>query len=202
MKASDDSDGLGVTDIWATLWAEPGPPVRSEDRPIVTAAMVSSLDGHVTEEGRVAGLTGPYDQAVLHHLRSMHDAVLVGATTVRVEGYDSLLKPAERAQRESEGRTAQPLLCIVSARARVLDPDLPALQAEDLPVVVLTTKTSQTASLPGKVGVIRADSDAAGELDIVSLLVQLGVQYGARHVLCEGGPTLIGYSSAAALSTS
>jgi riboflavin biosynthesis pyrimidine reductase len=191
MKVRDDGDGLGVTDVWTTLWAEPGPPVRSEDRPTVTAAMVSSVDGHVTEGGRVAGLTGPPDQAVLHHLRSIHDAVLVGASTVRVEGYDSLLKPAERAQRESEGRTAQPLLCIVSARA-ALDPDLPALQAEDLPVVVLTTKNSQTASLPGKVGVIRADSDAAGELDIVSLLVQLSVKYGVKHVLCEGGPTLIG----------
>ena len=89
------------------------------------------------------------------------------------------------------GVPAQPLLCIVSARA-ALDPDLPALQADDLPVVVLTTKTSQTASLSSKVGVIRADSDAAGELDIVSLLVQLGVQCGVEHVLCEGGPTLIG----------
>ena len=32
-------DGLGIeTDVWITLWAEPGPPVHSDDRPIVTAA--------------------------------------------------------------------------------------------------------------------------------------------------------------------
>jgi len=187
----DTSDGLDVTDIWATLWAEPRPAAQPEGRPVVTAAMVSSVDGHVTEGGRVAGLTGPPDQAVLHRLRAMSDAVLVGATTVRVEGYDSLLTPAERAQRENAGRPAQPLLCIVSARA-ALDKNLPTLQAEDLPVVVLTTKTSQTVSLPSKVDVIRADSDEAGELDMASLLGQLLDRHGVRNILCEGGPTLIG----------
>ena len=106
--------------------------------------MVSSVDGHVTEGGRVAGLTGPPDQAVLHHLRSMSDAVFVGAATVRVEGYDSLLKPAERAQRESAGRPGSTAV-VHSQHWAALDPDLPALQADDLPVVVLTTKTSQTA---------------------------------------------------------
>jgi riboflavin biosynthesis pyrimidine reductase len=153
--------------------------------------MVSSVDGHVTEGGKVGALTGPVDQAVLHRLRSSHDAVMVGATTVRVEGYDSLLTLAEQARRAATGRPAQPLLCIVSARA-ALDTNLPALQAADLSVAVLTTRTSQTTSLPEHVSVIRADSDEAGELDIAFLLGQLGARHRVERILCEGGPTLIG----------
>ena len=153
--------------------------------------MVSSVDGHVTEGGRVGGLTGPPDQAVLHRLRVVHDAVLVGATTVRVEGYDSLLSPTEQAQREALGQSPQPMLCVVSAHA-ALDPGLPALQANDLQVILLTSAIADTAALPADIEVIRAESDDTGELDISSLLAQLGEQLGVKRVLCEGGPTLVG----------
>jgi riboflavin biosynthesis pyrimidine reductase len=191
--ALDDpaDSAVDIDALWAALWTRPGPPLTPDDRPSVTAVMVSSVDGHVTEGGRVGALTGPPDQAVLHQLRMIHDAVLVGATTVRVEGYDALLTPSEQAQRIDAGESAQPILCILSARG-ALDAAVPALQAEDLPVAVLTAMTSSTDSLPNHVNVIRADSDASGELDIPFLFHRLRTHLGVRRLLCEGGPTLIG----------
>jgi riboflavin biosynthesis pyrimidine reductase len=181
----------GADDVWSTLRIEAEPPRQPDDRPSIVAALVSSLDGQVTEGGRVAELTGPADQRLLRHLRTMHDAVLVGATTVRVEGYASLLGQAEREQRVREGRTEQPLLCIVSGQA-IFDPDLPVFQAEDLSTVVLTSTESKPRGLPAATGVLRATSNTAGELDLASLVKELQSRYGVHRVLCEGGPTLIG----------
>lgn len=183
---SRDADG-----VWSKLWLAAGLPRQPDDRPSVVAALVSSLDGQVTEAGRVAELTGPADQRLLRHLRTTHDAVLVGATTIRVEGYASLLGQTEREQRVGEGRSEQPLLCIVSGRAE-FDPDLPAFQASDLPKVILTGTESRPRGLPAAADVLRAETNDAEELDLASLLRKLRAQYGILRLLCEGGPTLIG----------
>ncbi|HZM81997.1 MAG TPA: dihydrofolate reductase family protein [Candidatus Limnocylindrales bacterium] len=60
-----------------------------EDRsvPMIRLNMVSSLDGAATLEGRAGGLGGPADQAMMNRLRMLADVILVGAGTVRVEGY-------------------------------------------------------------------------------------------------------------------
>jgi riboflavin-specific deaminase-like protein len=152
--------------------------------------MVSSLDGHVTEDGRVSSLTGPPDQALLHQLRAVHDGVLVGASTVRIEGYDALLTPEEQAQREDRTGTAQPVLCIVSASAR-LESSLAVFHV-GMEVIVLTKKESPTEEIPRGVEVIGGESDASGALDLHPLLCELKAQHGIDRLLCEGGPTLLG----------
>jgi riboflavin biosynthesis pyrimidine reductase len=186
-----EADRQAIDELWRTLWVVPGPPAEPSDRPSVVAALVSSLDGQVTEGGRVAELTGPADQRLLQNLRIVHDAVLVGATTIRVEGYGSLLGPPSREQRVREGHTEQPLLCIVSGRA-VFTTEIPAFQASDLPKLILTSTQAQPQGLPAGTEMLRARTDDAGELDLASLLAELKTSYGVARVLCEGGPTLIG----------
>jgi riboflavin biosynthesis pyrimidine reductase len=181
----------GTDAIWSKLWLTPRASEPSADRPSIVAALVSSVDGQVTEGGRVADLTGPADQQLLRHLRTCHDAVLVGATTVRVEGYESLLGRSDRERRAGEGRTEQPLLCIVSGRAE-FDPGLPAFQASDLPKLILTGADAQPQGLPTGTEVLRAETNDAGELDLATLLRDLRAQHGIERILCEGGPTLIG----------
>ena len=176
---------------WAALWTRPEPASPPADRPLVTGMMVSSLDGHVTEDGRVSSLTGPPDQALLHQLRAVHDGVLVGASTVRIEGYDALLTAAEQEQRKEWTGTAQPALCIVSASAR-LESSLAVFAAKDLEVIVLTKRGSSTEGIPREVEVIGGESDAAGALDLHPLLGELKARHGIDRLLCEGGPTLLG----------
>jgi len=176
---------------WAQLWTTPGPASPHPDRPAVTVTMVSSVDGHVTEGGKVSSLTGPADQAFLHRLRAAHDGVLVGATTVRVEGYASLLTSTEQAHRQAQGLSAQPVLCIVSASAE-LDPSLPVFGARDLQIVVLTKATAQREDLPRQVQVLGDQSETSDGLDLRSLLAGLQARHGVNRLLCEGGPTLVG----------
>lgn len=178
-------------DAWATLWDTAGAPSTRTDRPHLTMTMVSSVDGHVTEDGKVASLTGPPDQALLHRLRAISDGVLVGAGTVRAEGYDTLLTASEQARRRQRGASAQPLLCIVSGSA-MLDATLPVFDDRTLRVIVLTKDTSRLGHLPRHVEVIEGSADAFGELDLYPILAQLRDQYGVRRLLCEGGPTLVG----------
>lgn len=176
---------------WVELWGRAERASPPSDRPAITGMMVSSLDGHVTEEGRVSSLTGPPDQALLHQLRAVHDGVLVGASTVRIEGYDALLTPEQQAQRRDRTGIAQPALCIVSASAR-LEGSLPVFHAAGLETIVLTKKESPTEEIPRGVEVIGGESDASGALDIGPLLVQLRARHGIDRLLCEGGPTLLG----------
>ncbi len=49
--------------------------------------MVASVDGSTVIDGRSGALSGPTDQRMLAALRACADVVLVGAGTVRAEGY-------------------------------------------------------------------------------------------------------------------
>jgi riboflavin-specific deaminase-like protein len=175
---------------WASLWRTAGAAIPT-DRPHLTVTMVSSVDGHVTEGGKVASLTGPPDQASLHRLRAASDGVLVGAGTVRAEGYDTLLTASEQAHRQQSGAAAQPLLCIVSASA-ILDATLPVFKDRTLRVIVLTASTSTVRHLPNHVEVLSGSVGASGELELSPMLAQLRDRYGVSRLLCEGGPTLVG----------
>lgn len=63
---------------------------RHTDRPWVVLSMVSTVDGAIALDGVSGGLGNPTDQAVFLHTRRHADAVLVGAETVRAEGYRPL----------------------------------------------------------------------------------------------------------------
>jgi len=58
--------------------------------------MVASLDGSTVVDGRSSGLSSEADSEVLHALRELADVILVGAGTVRAEGYGP---PKKRGQR-------------------------------------------------------------------------------------------------------
>lgn len=63
------------------------PRTRTGGRPTVGMCMVSSIDGSTVVDGRSTALSSPSDRDVLLGLRAAADVVLVGAETVRREGY-------------------------------------------------------------------------------------------------------------------
>ena len=65
-------------------------------RPWVGMCMVSSIDGSTVVAGNSLALSGPADRNVLLALRRHADTVMVGAGTVRDEGYG---KPSKAGQR-------------------------------------------------------------------------------------------------------
>ncbi len=87
-----------------------------EDRgaPMVRLNMVASLDGAAWLDGRSGPLGGAKDQELMELLRMMADVVMVGANTVRIEGYKgNLISDESREWRIANGLSAKPIFEIV-----------------------------------------------------------------------------------------
>lgn len=177
----------GPTEDVAALAAYAYPPgVRRHLR----VNMVSSVDGAATLAGRVGSLTGPADQRLLLLLRALADTLVVGAGTIRAEGYGPLTVPAElRGLREEHGQAPAPRL-VVPTRSLDLDFGSAAFTEAVEPPLVVTTGHASADRLRAARAV--AEVVVLGE-DAVDLaaMVELLADRGAGRILCEGGPALL-----------
>jgi riboflavin biosynthesis pyrimidine reductase len=152
--------------------------------------MVTSLDGATAIRGRSGGLGSRADRAVFHTLRGLADVVLVGAGTVRAEGYGPVRATlATEEARVARGQEPRARLAIVSARLD-LDLDAALFTESDPPPLVITTAEAPSAR---RVEAARcADLVLAGQGPRVHLPTALQVlgELGAGFVLCEGGASL------------
>lgn len=164
-------------------------PDRSTPR--VRLNFVASLDGAATLDGVSGGLGTPADRAVFDTLRALTDVILVGAGTVRAEGYGGpLLSAEDAAWRLSQGLAPQPPLAIVSGRLD-LDPGHPSLaDAPTRPIVVThaAAPAARRAALADVADVLICGEDAVDPQLVVAALAERGL----RQILCEGGPSLVG----------
>jgi riboflavin biosynthesis pyrimidine reductase len=161
------------------------------ERTRVRMNFVESADGAVTIRGRSNGLGGDTDRSAMQVLRAMADVVLVGAGTVRAEGYgDMRVGDDDVAWRREQGLDDQPALAIVSGGLRLEPGDSVFADAVERPVVV-TTDVSARAR--GRAFAAVADVLPAGP-EIIDLSAMLGAFAGRgwTQVLCEGGPHLFG----------
>ena len=146
---------------------------------LVRGGMVLSADGAAVHDGTSRGLSTAADRAVFRALRAVCDVVLVGAGTARAEAYGPVpLAAPLRAWREERGLPAVPALAVVSRRLD-LPPDL--VRA----AVVVTCASAPHEGLPD---VVVAGGDRVDLADALDRLADRGLQ----HVLCEGGPALLG----------
>jgi riboflavin biosynthesis pyrimidine reductase len=152
--------------------------------------MVSSVDGAATLDGRVGTLTGPADQRLLLLLRALADVLIVGAGTIRAEGYGPLTVGEDLASlREQTGQSAAPRL-VVPTRSLDLDLDGAAFTEALEPPLVVTTRQASVARV--RVAESVAEVVVLGDdvVDLVSM-VDLLADRGAHRMLCEGGPGLL-----------
>jgi riboflavin biosynthesis pyrimidine reductase len=173
-------------------------PREAAGRCWVLANMVAGLDGSAAIGGRVGALSTGADAEMFRAMRTLADVVLVGAQTVRSEGYGPVRLPPDRQQeRLARGRKSVPPLAIVSASLR-LDPTSPAFTDAAVRTMVLTCAAAPQEELERLRDV--AEVIVAGD-ERVELLRALSVmaERGHRIVLCEGGPTLLGELVAADL---
>ena len=81
----------------------------------VRANFITSVDGGATADGKSGALASPGDRFVFNMLRELADVVVVGAGTVRMEGYSGAHLPvAQRQQRQARGQSEVPQLAIRS----------------------------------------------------------------------------------------
>ncbi|GAA3617839.1 pyrimidine reductase family protein [Marihabitans asiaticum] len=165
-----------------TFASRPGPVVRSN--------MVSSVDGSGVLDGRSGPLSGAVDLDLLLLQRSLSDVVLVGAGTVRAEGYGAVRTRPQDMDHRGDRPLRHPQLAVVSAS---LDLDLssPAfVDAPERPIMI----TCATAP-PGRIeraGEV-AEVIVAGErrVDAARAVDELAAR-GLTRILSEGGPSLLG----------
>ncbi len=168
------------------------------DRPSIRVVMVQSIDGTIAVDGRSGGLGGPADREVYLANRSLADVVLVGAKTIRAEGYGpARLTPELVASRRTDGMTALPPIAVVS-RSLNLDWDAPFFSEATERPIIITTQTAPAAAVA--IAGTHADVIVAGKesVDIGQAIALLGHR-GAALVVCEGGPTLNAHLAAAGL---
>jgi Pyrimidine reductase, riboflavin biosynthesis len=183
------------------IWPQPALAALDDDQLLASFAtpaaqwmrvnFVASADGAVTENGLSGGLSGAADKRVFDLLRRLCDVVLVGAGTVRAEGYGPMRVDADAARwRLDSGRAEQPVFAIVSGSLN-LDPASAIFTDAPVRAVVVTTAASPRAkrdALARVADVLVCGDDA---LDVDAMVAQLADR-GLGQVLCEGGPTLFG----------
>jgi len=184
-EESPDDDSIAATYAW---------PSEVEHSPVLRANMVASVDGGIAIDGRVGDLGCAEDQRVLAILRDLADVILVGAGTIRAEGYGGIWLDQARLQRRSWwGLGGQPPLAVLTAGG--LDPQLPIFTDTPVPPIVVTTRAGATLMSGINASVIVAGEDTVDLPAMISALADRGL----RRVLCEGGPGLLGQLVAADL---
>ncbi|MFI0780981.1 bifunctional diaminohydroxyphosphoribosylaminopyrimidine deaminase/5-amino-6-(5-phosphoribosylamino)uracil reductase RibD [Streptomyces sp. NPDC021212] len=160
-----------ANELWLTS-------VRRE-RPCVTWKFGGTLDGRSgAADGTSRWITGSEARADAHRLRAEHDAVLVGAGTLRADDPHLGLR---------HGVLGKPPLRIVLSRDGVLRPDARVLDAA-APTLVVTAENAVAARLPHGHETVALPYDTEG-LDLTALSREL-YRRGLRSVLLEGGAAL------------
>ena len=150
--------------------------------------MVMSLDGSVTdEEGWSERLGGPADLQVFRTLRALADGIMVGAATVRT-GRMGPHRPTPqlRERRRRSGKPPTAPIIVVSQSLR-LDWSHRLFTEVTAPTIVVTCAAAAQQPPPAPVRLVVAGVD---RVDLVGAVARLRAEYGLRHLVCEGGPTL------------
>lgn len=187
-------------DELADLYAYPEPPA-GPGRPAgawLRANMVSSLDGAAHHDGRSQALSSAADMRIFGVLRGLADAVVVGAETVRREGYrPARAREAFAARRAALGRPPVPAIAVVSASLD-LDFSLPLFTEPLVPTLVVTgaqapAERVAAARAAGAEVVLAGEGRRVEPARVVAALAERGL----TRLLSEGGPKLLGQFAAA-----
>lgn len=155
--------------------------------------MVAGLDGTAAVDGRVGALSTAPDQDLFRRMRQIADVVLVGAETVRSEGYGSVrLDEEAQAARIGRGQPPVPPVAVVSGSlsfdwtAKLFTDD--AAGVRPLLITSASADAQCRAEAEQHASVLVAGEDRVEP----ALALQALADLGHRVVLCEGGPHWLG----------
>jgi diaminohydroxyphosphoribosylaminopyrimidine deaminase/5-amino-6-(5-phosphoribosylamino)uracil reductase len=185
VEVADDPRALALIERFRWTIAHP--------TPYVTLKMAASLDGYVASRpGKQQWLTGEAARERVRDLRIAHDAVMVGAGTVRVD--DPLLTVRPHATRRKP--YARIVVCeteAISPQSRVLAPPPNAPPGAYRTTIVLAPGGARDRfrALEDRADVVYVGDASDVRLDLGAALRALR-ERDVTTVLCEGGPTLAG----------
>ncbi|MFC7619666.1 dihydrofolate reductase family protein [Microlunatus sp. GCM10028923] len=159
------------------------------DRPYVTLSCAVSLDGRLddTSPDRLL-LSNPEDFDRVDAVRARHDAILVGANTVRRDRPRLMIRsPQRRTARVARGLPVDPVKITITASGD-LDPDSPFFVAGTAAKIIYTPSTARAQV--AERGFDAAVVDAGREVDLDRLLQDLAGR-GIHRLLVEGGGMIL-----------
>lgn len=190
-EAAPEGGRWSIDDL-ADAYAYPGP--AASGRGVwLRANMVSSLDGAAHHEGHSQPLSSEADMRIFGVLRGLADAVVVGAQTVRQEGYGPAREREVFARRRAAaGQGPAPAIAVVS-EGLDLDFSDPLFIRPLVPTVLVTGAAApsdrvEAARDAGAEVVFAGEGAAVDPARLTGALAERGL----RRLLTEGGPRLLG----------
>jgi riboflavin biosynthesis pyrimidine reductase len=145
-------------------------------RPWVFANMVAGVDGSVAIDGRTKEMSSEADRRLFHHLRTLADSILVGATTVRDEHYGP--------HRPKDGSAPKPIAVVTNSVE--LDLSSPFFTEAVARPIVFTSERAPSGAIERARAVADVRIAGGDRVDVGAAIDSLG-----GVVLTEGGPTLL-----------
>lgn len=154
----------------------------TQNRPLVTLKLAGTLDGRIaTASGESQWITGPEARRAVHMMRARHDAVMVGAGTVRADNPSLTVRGI--------GITRQPVRVVLSRAMKIRADGQLAATATEVPVWLCHGPQADIAAWTAKGAVSLPTPVVAGQLDPAAALQNLAEQ-GITRIFCEGGGML------------
>jgi diaminohydroxyphosphoribosylaminopyrimidine deaminase/5-amino-6-(5-phosphoribosylamino)uracil reductase len=176
-------------DVRAQRIVEPFARAIRSKRPYVTLKMAMSMDGFVASKpGRQEWLTGSEARDYVRELRIAHDAVAVGAGTVRVDDPQLTVRPPHRRMREY----FRVVMCetdTIDASSMVFVPEEGYAQTI---VLAPAGARERFSNLTPAADLLFIGDGRTMQLEVSAALEALYAR-GITSVLCEGGPTFAGH---------
>ena len=171
-------DAVGHEEL-ASLHRDLLEPPPHQGRPHVALNFVMTADGRVSWQGR-AEIGTRTDRELMAHLRSLADAVMIGAGTLRVDPFAPVAK----------GREHQPLAIVLTRTCALPESNrFFRYGGARLVATVAGAPSAAVATLRERGCEVVAFGGVDVELE--RLLAELRGR-GVRFLLCEGGPMLAG----------
>ncbi len=160
-------------------------------KPWIVLNMITSVDGATTTGELSGALGGPADREVFMVLRSLPDAILVGAGTMHNENYGPpRLSDEARRWRTEQGLAPLPRIAVVSGNLSLTTDERAFTDPDKRPWIITKANSddSRREALSAVADVIIAGRET---VDLADAIDQLG-NMGMNTILCEGGPSLNG----------
>jgi diaminohydroxyphosphoribosylaminopyrimidine deaminase/5-amino-6-(5-phosphoribosylamino)uracil reductase len=159
-----------------------------EKRPLVTLKLAASLDGKIAlASGESQWITGPRARSAGHRLRSLHDAIMVGANTARVDDPSLDCRLPGLSDRS-------PIRVVISRSGRLSLASRLAATARATPTWMIVAANASPEAFRAHeeagVEIIRIGDDPEDEPLDVGLALEALAARGITRLLVEGGAAL------------
>jgi len=160
-------------------------------RPRVLVNFAMTIDGKVsTTKLSPANFTSKQDKRRLLEIRSLGDALLVGASTVQADNMSMGLPDEDlRKARRERGQSEYPLRVVVSSSGDI-STQLNIFNHQCSPIVIYSTRRMNAANQEALKTRAELRLSEGERVHLPYLLNDLYQNYRVRTLVCEGGPRL------------